>query len=95
MSVSVLKETLYLYLKKSCCLFSDEWSRNDFMKLLVRINVSAQTLVITTTGIPLIFIYLFIAVHVIKWYRTMHNKLMKRVGKLQNHLLGPAPIIHR
>ena len=30
----------------SCCLFSDEWSCNDFMKLLVRINVSAQTLLI-------------------------------------------------
>ena len=30
----------------SCCLFSDEWSRNDFMKLLVRINASAQTLLI-------------------------------------------------
>ena len=42
-----------------------------------------------------LFIYIFIAVHVVKWYRTMHNKLMKRVGKLQNHLLGPAPIIHR
>ena len=33
--------------------------------------------------------YLFISVHVIKWYRTVHNKLMKNIRNLQNQLHNP------
>ena len=61
-------------------------------------NPAASLHVDQVYGIPVLlsgFIYLFILVHVIKWYRTVHNKLMKNISNLQNHLLGPAPMIHR